>query len=306
MPSGVDYFTREDEREWQRLFDRAWVNWTHQQLVRTPPRDFERQPSTLTEAGVIYNQVCQNNNYDDWRRRRDRDLEGERVFWKGVNPLDLDKLAEINYDRPKLQPFKMKYDTLDEVRMRFNKTVILIKGNPFGVSDQRIVKDQFYLLLDDVSGKKSYVAVDDVPDFRPAAPGYVRVGESNGYLRRSPARVNQQGMTNQSVTIRRVGSRDNLSFNTPSLLDALTSRGKTLPWEKSYRKLIDDRIVQTLRLSDTLAVYKKPNFDPIVVEYKGRRLGELHDHTVKVFDEDDMIQPWLKADVKKVDLEVIS
>lgn len=304
MLRGRDFFIREDEADWVRSFDRLVIQWQHTRMTAANPRDFDRNPMTDDECRTLYLAFIRENAYDLWRMRQDEEQQGQRVFWKGVDPLNIDSLEVIEYNRPKLQPFKMKYDTLEEVRMRFNKTVILIKGNPFGVSDQRIVKDQFYLLLEDAQQVKSYVSVDDIPDLRPAAPGYVRVGDSNGYFMRSPARVNQQGMTSNSVQIKAVGGKGNLPFSTPLLVDALSTRGKTLPWEGSYRKLIDDRIVSTLRLSDTLAVYKKPGMVNVIVEYKGRRLGELHDHTVKLFDEDDDIQPWLKSEVKKVNLEV--
>lgn len=302
---GVDYFPREDETEWRRLYDRALQHWQIQQQAGRPVgRDFVTHPTTLDEYTNVYNTLTDQNDYPDWRQRRDRELEGERVFWKGVDQLDLNALTEVQLDRPRLQPFKLKYDTLDEVKMRLNKTVILVKGHPFFVTDQRHIKDEFYVLLEGIGNKKSYLPVAEIPDLRPASPCYVKVSETNGYLSRVPARVNQQGMTSQTVHIQRIGQREYISFSQQHLVEALTSRGKTLPWEKSYRRLIDDRIVSTFRLSDTLALYKKPTQESVLVEYKGRRLGTLEDHTIKVFDEDDVIQPWLKSEVNKVNLEI--
>lgn len=302
---GVDLFPRADEGEWVRIFDRQVVQFQHEKLRRDGGRDFTINPITRAEYDTIFARITTDNDYQGWRDRRDEELRGERVFWKGVDPLNIDKLQEISSDRPRLQPFKMNYDTLDEVRMRFNKTVILVKGNPFAVTDQRQISEQFYLLLEDAQNKRSYSSLRDIPDFRPAAPGYVRLGESNGYLRRSPARVNQQGMTSNSVVIKKVGDTANLPFNNGGLVDALTTRGKLLKWEASYERLFNDRVVSTMRLSDTLAVYQK-KAGGIVAEYKGRRLGDIKEGVVKLYDEDDIIQPWLKSDAKKVDLEIVA
>lgn len=301
---GMQYFPRNDEREWARSYDRNYIAWQGREIRNG--RSFEERPTTEDEWQAIYTSTCNSGDYNDWRQGRDRLAEGERVLWKGVSELDLNGLEEKPFDRPRLAPFKLKYDTLDEVRMRFNKTVILVKGHPFHVSDQRHVGEAFYLLLENVNKTKSYIPVDEIPDLRPAPPGYVKIGETNGYFKRLPVRVNQQGMTSQSTQIRRVGNQDSIPFNSPSLVEALDCRGKVLPWEKAYRTLIDDRIVSTFRLSDQIALYRKPQQVQVLVEYKGRRLGTLDDHTVHLFDEDDGIQPWLKRDANKVNLEIAS
>lgn len=299
---GIDYFTQEDERDWQRSYDRQVIGF--QAGLQRDGRDLTANPITRAEYDRLYVTLCDNNDYGQWRRRHDQELEGQRVFWKGVDPLNLNALDEVTFDRPRLAPFKLKYDTLEEVRMRFNKTVILVKGNPFNVSDQRHIGQSYYLLLEDINNKKSYIPVEEIPDLRPAPPGYVKIGETNGYLKRSPARVNQQGMTSQSVNIQRVGSKDFIPFSTPSLVEALSFRGKILPWNIHYKRLIDDRVVSTFRLSDTIAVYKPQGKDVVVVEYKGRRLGALRDNTIHAFDEDDLIQPWVQRDTRRVDLEI--
>lgn len=300
---GIDYFSLPDERDWANIFDRKLIAFQGSRPHRD--RDWVTNPVTQAEGQAIYTQVCAENDYEVWRERRNLEQMGERVFWKGIHPLDVNSVKELPFDRPRLQPFKMKYDTLEEIRMRFYKTVILIKGQPFLVGDQRLVDDRFYLLVTDVSGQKNYVAMDDIPDMRPAPACYLKVGDTNGWMRRVPARVNQQGMTNQSIQIRRVGSAsDNVAFSNEGLLDGLSSRGSVLVWDKAYRRLIDDRVVSALRLSDKIAVYQKPARKDVIVEYKGRRLGALIDHSVKLFDEDDAVQTWLKADAQRVHLEI--
>lgn len=299
---GLDYFSKDDENAWRDMYDRQSARWKQQQA--SSGRSWVHVPITQIEYDHLYQTLCDDNNYVQWRQREDVILEGNRVLWKGIPELNIDSLQEITFDRPRLAPFKLKYDTIDEVRMRFHKTIILVKGNPFYVTDQRQIKNDFFILVEDAESKKAYCPIENIPDLRPAPPGYIRISELNGYFKRMPARVNQQGLTAGSVSVTKVGGKDHIAFGMGGLVEALSGRRNILKWDTSYRKLMDDRIVSSFRLSDTVALYTKHNSDPVIVEYKGRRLGELTDHTVKVFDEDDIIQPWLKADTQKVDLEV--
>jgi hypothetical protein len=274
--------------------------WQMEQIAAG--RNFDDVPITQVEWDAAFRRVCEQNNYDDWRERRDIETQDQRSFWKGTEELDLAALPEKVYDRPKLQPFKIKYDTLEEVRMRFNKTVIMVKGNAFTVTDQRMVKDRIYVLLEDHTGTKKYIAMDDIPDLRPPPSMYLQCNSEAGYLVRSPSRVNQQGMTTNSVHLRRVGSRDYLGWRPEDLRDSLSKMETTVIWTEIYRPLIVTGALRTLRLSHRVALYQKS--DDVVAEYKGRRLGILKDHAVQFFDDDDKTQPWVKRDLSKVHLEI--
>jgi hypothetical protein len=299
---GREFFTQPDEGDWVRMYDRDYARWAATEA--TAGRDFMRTPVTLAEKERIFLSVMGRNNYQRWREQNNAVLAEQSSFWKGTEELQLASLEEKLIDRPRLQPFKIKYDTLEEVRMRFNKTVLLIKGHPFSVSDQRSVKGRLYLLLENPDGEKKYIAVEDVPDFRPAPSVYVQCQTDAGFLVRSPARVNQQGMTHQSVHIKRVGGRDRIPVRTEQIRDCLMSYGKVLKWDDKYAQLIDAKIISSMRLSDRVAVYQKGK--DVVAEYKGRRLGKMDGHGVRLYDEDDSIQPWLKRDLSKVELEVMS
>lgn len=298
---GREYFTLPDEGDWVRMYDREYARW--QIRVQEDGRDLIRNPVTQAEKDRIFQLLIDAQNYRRWREQNNAVLAEQSSFWKGTSELKLDALEEKSLDRPRLQPFKIKYDTLEEVRMRFNKTVLMIKGHPFTVSDQRSVKDRLYLLLENPNGVKQYIAVDDVPDFRPAPSVYVQCQSTAGYLTRLPARVNQQGMTSQNVSIRQVGSRDFVPVRVEQIRDSLACYGSILKWDVKYAQLIDAGVVQTLRLSDRVAVYQRDK--NCIAEYKGRRLGKMDRHGVRLDDEDDS-QPWLKKDLAKVELEIMS
>jgi hypothetical protein len=132
--------------------------------------------------------------------------EQQNQLWKNIPELNVRELPEKDFGRVKLKPFKLEYDTLQEIRMRFHGTVIQIKGNPFYVSDLRKVKTKYYFLLEDHREQKHQVCVDDIDTFRGAPPGYVTMDGSHGFMTRVPARVNQQGMNTNNTSILRISN----------------------------------------------------------------------------------------------------
>lgn len=298
---GADYFPRHPD--WAREYNQRHIRW--QRDVRG--RDWVTNPTTGVEFDFLYTRMLP--EFENWRLANDvidnaREDAANRL-WQNIPELDVPNLTEKVFDRPKLRPFKLQYDTLDEVRMRFKGTCILIKGNPFFVSDLRKKDDKFHLLVEDHLDAKTTVRLDHIDDFRSAPPGYVQLETDNLYMTRVPARVNQQGLNNTNTTLRRISTGKALAFNAKSLVQAIETKGRVLLWADNYRALIENRIIPELRLSDEVAMFTKRT-DTVYVGYKGRMFGKLDEgNVVKADDEDDLIQPWVKKHFDKVNLEVM-
>jgi hypothetical protein len=234
--------------------------------------------------------------------------EIENRLWN-VPDLDPSKLPEKALDRPKLRPFKLEYDTLNEVSMRFKGSVIQIKGHPFHVTDVRQDRAdrRFYFLVEDYRDKKAKVCLDQIDDLRNLPPGFVQFDTYPVWMSRVPARSNQQGMNNQNTALRRVATDGNVPYNSRQLCHALASQGVSTKWEVAYHNLLVNRIVPEFRLSDRVAMFTKKGNDPVYVAYRGRVFGKLTDqNVVTADDEDDLVQGWIKKHFNDVNLEVRS
>lgn len=299
---GREYFA---ERDWIRRYDRDFLSWSIVQ--ERVGRNLNAVPATQIEKDAIFNTI--HPEYDEWQRaiaRQHRQVEEQQEIWKSIPELNVRDLPEKDFGRPKLKPFKLEYDTLAEISMRFRQTAIQIKGNPFYVSDVRKVKQSYYFLLENARDQKCQVCVNDIDTFRGIPPGYVTMDGQHGYLSRVPARVNQQGMTSQNTSILRISTGSGLAYNVKGIVQAIESKGKALPWERSYRDLMVNRIIPEMRLSDDVAVFTKKGQDAIYVGYRGRVFGKMNDdHRVSAMDEDDLIQPWITKHFEKVNLEAV-
>lgn len=300
---GRHYF---DHRDWIRRYDRDFTQWQHGLIAGG--RDFAANPVTQAERDAVYMALLP--DYTIWLRRN-QEVEEQRAreqeeIWKNIPELNIRDLQERVYDQPKMKPFKLPYDTLQEMTMRFRQSVIQIKGHPYYVSDVRKVKERFYFLVEDCRDQKSQVCASDIPSFRGVPPGYVTIEGQHGFMARQPARVNQQGMTPQNTTITRVSTDGGIPFNQKGLVTAIESKSRVLPWIDNYRPLMENRIVPEMRLSDEVAIFTKKGQDPIYIGYKGRVFGKLRDgNFVSATDEDDLVQPWIGAQFRKVNLEVV-
>ena len=224
--------------------------------------------------------------------------------WKA---LDLKKLKQgdpIIRD-VSLPPFRVAYDTHEQINTKLNNTVIMIKDNPFYV---RMVYDlgdgQFGLCVSDREGTNYGISYADVADCRPIAPGYVTRNSAVFWLYRGPERQNQQGMNHRTTFIRGVNQQQHSGARYDFLLDALSSR-KDIPYEPALGKMIENEAVGTLRLSNNIALFQSGKKGaPIGVEYCGRNFGLLIDTTVKVLDEHDLRPSWIHKDLAAVNLRV--
>ena len=296
---GADYFPDEGHGQWAAHYDRKLRDWQLRQQRGDVPRNFAVNPVTQVEYNAIY--LAIEPEYREWLRVNDQE---QQRLWN-VPELDVNALPEREFDRPRLEPFKLEYDTLAEVQMRFRQTVIQIKGNPFYVSDvraDRARRAQYMFLLEDPADRKAFVGLDKLSDMRSTPPGFVQLDGYAGWFARSPARVNQQGLNPQNTTLRRVSDNEHIPLNLKTMLKALDSKGKTTKWCHQYRDLMQNGVLREMRLSDEVALFGKK--DEIYVAYRGRVFGKLNDNLVTALDEDDLIQPWIGKHFRKVELEV--
>jgi hypothetical protein len=299
---GVDYFPDPEHRDWAAHYDMKVRNFIRDRTTRVvgAPRDFIANPMTRDEYDAIYTRLIP--EFQDWLRRHERE---DAALWT-VPELDVDALPEREFDRPKLTPFKLEYDTLQEVQMRFRQTVIQIKGNPFYVSDIRADRNnrqRYVFLTSDVADRNAQIALEKLTDMRSVPPGFVQLEGYSGWFARNPARVNQQGLNGQNVTCRRVSNGENVPLNIKSILKALDSKGKTTKWSPQYRDLMVNGVLSEMRLSDEVAVFRKK--EDVYVAYRGRMFGKLTEgNLVTAMDEDDLIQPWIGKHFNKVELQV--
>jgi hypothetical protein len=300
---GVDLFR---EPEWAETYDNRVVEFKNRQ-ERTQGRNFTTQPMTEGEYSVLYHDV--RHRYRLWQQQQVNEAREREVDYSHLPELDTDKLPNAFPGRPALPPFKLPYDTIEEVRMRLRQTVIFIKNHPFIVHDCQTnrknpdVDGRFKLVLEDRDLKQSIIPLDKATDLRGCPPSYVVRDGQVGYLNRIPARVNTQGMTPQNTTIRRVGTYGGLQFNLRSLVQFCAPR-KAVKWSESLSELIVNDALREVRLDSNVAIFAKPSTEKLYAEYKGRRIGEIKEQTVIPDDPDDLVQPWIVDDLRTVNLEL--
>lgn len=249
---------------------------------------------------------------------------GGGVF-TGVQPTPAPEPVEDNADYPELNlnsinpevtimradllpPFKIDYETIEEVALRLRATVILVKDRPFYVHAARNSRTGFILTLEDADGDRKTLPFSRLQNARSARPGYVTWRGQVCYLTRRPARINQQGMTSDNVWLIPVGktSNEGTAARTKDLLELLTYRK---PKRFSARMVDDllDRTSQGFRLSNSVAVYRKDTekdaHRKIWVEYRGRSLAPVKDSIVLLKDTDKSL-PWITTDLEDVGIRV--
>lgn len=225
--------------------------------------------------------------------------------WQGnmnweYEELEVDRLETIPLRKYDLRPFKINYDTAQEIKLRLNNTVISVKGHPYLVKSIRTVPGDYRLALYD--GTKTFqVKYSDLQDLRSIPPMYVTYS-GPGWLCRIPGRVYQQGMNRHNTIIKTVdGEANAASVSHELLVAALRNRPKRV-WDSTILSLLLNAELNSIRLSDEVAV--KTAKGKILACYRGRKLGVITDNEVKVFDEDDLLQQWIEKPIRDVGLEL--
>lgn len=234
-----------------------------------------------------------------WRTWFDEPWPGVQVWTHDV--LDIDALPTQSLRKYKLQPFKINYETYQEIKLRLYNTVISIKGNPFWV--KQIGNDganKFKLAVTD--GEKTYqVKYDDLQDLRTVPPMYITTSMT-GWLTRHPGRVYQQGLNRSNTSLRSPDCEATLANFDPGAFLLGFKKRQNREWTPVFSDLIKSGELTNIRLSDEVAVQHKRN--KVIACYKGRALGEIVDNEINLLDEDDALQGWIETAARKVNLEL--
>lgn len=241
-------------------------------------------------------------------RRAEPEMANNRQYLKDYPELNLDKIA----DGPKiirsvsLPPFKVEYDSHEQISQKLRGSVIMIKDNPFHVVETIDAAKGFALLVRDFKGVTSWIMYEAVKDFRGIAPGYVNYQNAAYWVYRVPERQNRQGMTNANTQSRLVGTMFTQGARNDFLLTALSVR-KDIPYAPNLAQLIDAGALNSIRLSNEIALFKsKTKGAPVGVEYLGRNIGLIVKDQVKVLDENDLIPSWINKDFMSVNLSLVA
>jgi hypothetical protein len=240
-------------------------------------------------------------------RRREEGMAANEKIMKMYKKLDLGKLKDgpvIERDIA-LPPFKVEYDSHEQINQKLNQTVILIKNNPFYVHQTcEYERGKFALLVSDPDGENNTIVhYDDVVDCRGIAPSYYNHRGSAWWIYRVPERQNSQGMSQRNMQFKPAGERNHPGMcRTNDLLKAL-AQAKDIKYAPNLTDLLLSGANNSLRLSSRVAIYQSGKKGaPIGVEYCGRPLGLVIGDRCKVLDETDLIPSWMHKDLAKVDL----
>lgn len=222
----------------------------------------------------------------------------------GVKDLNLDDIPPSN--RKVLQPFYLEYETLEEARMRFQGTVIMIKSLPFYVRDVRSTRKQrvYQFYVQDEFANQFKVKSSDIQDFRSPPPGYVNYQGSVAWLKRLPSRANQLGLHRNNAQLIAIEGENRIGFAETAVVPALKPK-PILSFSENIRTLLTEGHAQQFRLSSEIAVYaKNTKTRNIICDFKGRKLGKVEENTVILDDEDDLLQPHLTQAAQEVNFNL--
>jgi hypothetical protein len=241
-------------------------------------------------------------------RDRDDELDNNRGWLKRYPQMDISKMQDMDvYNRGvALQPFKVEYDSHEQINQKLNSTVILVKGHPFQVHGTiKLVGTAGYaLLLGDRHGNLSWANYSDLTDFRTLAPGYINFNSTAYWVYRIPDRQNHQGMTMRNTYMKPAGDGRPQGMHPNTMMQALLNR-KNIPFQPNLVELIENGVIQSIRLSNNVALHRvKNNGASCGVEYIGRPLGLVVGGRVKVLDDMDLGPTWIHKDCIDVSLEL--
>jgi hypothetical protein len=203
--------------------------------------------------------------------------------------------------------FKIEFETLEQIQLRLSGTLIFVGDELFlvqGITEGKNEgKRDFILQLIDYRSR-TYRAWYSDPniDLRSPDPQYILYNNRPAFMTRLARRQQQQGLHRHNTGIKYVGeSRFSNLDNYRELQKGLQYRD-TIKWDAKLAELmLKARAIQSLRLSNNIAAWVKS--DDLLVEYKGRPLGQLKENCI-LCDGDDAKQPWVKRDTAAAGLEL--
>lgn len=261
---------------------------------------FQRQQHNgITRPGPSWTEADELKLVDTlWKEWFDEPYPG--ASWS-YDDLNLDGLEAKPLRKFALNPFKIEYETYQEIKLRLLNTVIAIKGHPFLVQKIAHQANGFKLAVSD--GSKTYsVMYKDLVDLRSIPPMYVNSPSSPGWLCRMPGRVYQQGMNRQNTLLKTIDGKGNIANLDANYFVKTFNKRQLRKWDTTLKSLLDAGDLSSVRLSDEVAV--KIDKGKILACYRGRFLGKINDNDILVGDEDDLLQQWIERSVKEVGLEL--
>ncbi|HUP80336.1 MAG TPA: hypothetical protein VM260_17405, partial [Pirellula sp.] len=187
--------------------------------------------------------------------------------------LNLDALEAKPLRKHELRPFKIEYETYQEIKLRLLNTVIAIKGHPFLVQKIAVKPDGFQLAVSD--GLKTYVVkYSDLVDLRSLPPMYIQTQANQpGWLCRMPGRVYQQGINRQNTIVKSIDSKATVAALDTNYFVRTFGKRQKRTWDPTIKSLLEWGEIGSVRLSDDVAV--KSEKGKILACYKGRFLGKI-------------------------------
>lgn len=238
-------------------------------------------------------------------RERERGDIDDNAGMLRLNKLNLDKLApgpEIVWDF-KLPPFKVEYDTHEQLHQKLNNTVIVVRNLPFLVTQTARRDGRFWLYLRNTE-QEGVVAYDDIKDVRGIAPSYWMYRGTTYWVYRSPERQNSQGMCQRNTYSKQVGQNTILAARTDFLLEAL-HRAKDMTYAPNLLDVLTAGGGRSLRLTNRVALYLSGKKGaPLGVEYCGRAMGLIVNNACKVLDPLDLGPSWIRKDLAYAGLDM--
>lgn len=210
--------------------------------------------------------------------------------------LNVDALPVMPVNRRALPAFKLPYQKLDEIQLRLNKTMIMVKGNPFYIRSIKQTNNQFYLNMVDPEGKAWRSKYSDIPDLRSPPPMFITDSGKTGWMQRIPERIYQQGLNRSNTMIRGLSSDSAVTTFNPEKMCKTIANRMNRKWDGTLATLMEETAINAVRLSDSVAAGR--HGDKILAFYKGRTLGVIHGDEVKLQDEDDLLQDWIVRDAR--------
>lgn len=236
----------------------------------------------------------------EYRAIQQKAMEKERAKWL--------KLPELTPEihptkrRMNMPRLKIKYETLHDIRLRLQHTLIFVGSNLFYVRDVQELDGDFLLILNDSSGitYRCWYNQSDAIDLRTPEPQYIVVEDRQpAFLTRLPGRSQRQGLCSDNAYARWVGSSGTDLFRVHNFNWMMRNiKSDPVLWSSTlYDLMVKAEAFRSVRLSKDIAFYTDST--ALHAEYRGRELGVVNDNEISV-SEQDAARPWIGRDVRNI------
>lgn len=196
--------------------------------------------------------------------------------------------------------FKFSFDRSEDAHLRLTHSLITVGADLYHVRDVFWIDNKPYLVLENAAGKSYRLPYeDDSIDLRTPDPQYYMHEDVPMYYIRVPARQQAQGLTGRNVVVKRVGEYSATTFESQWNFMKGMKNTQTVLWSPVYADIIVKlKALRSIRLSPAVAFYRDKH-DKLTAEFRGRRLGAVHDDEIYV-DEDDYSRSWIKKEIQLI------